>query len=566
MLSVSCGSEFSVAIKTDGTMKQWGNDIEKQREGFPEGVKVKSVSCGGSHSVAIKEDGTVLQWGNQKQNQKQGFPEGLKAKAVACGSAYTVAIKEDGTIAQWGDTFQYQLGHEFNPAEPTKTTKRVKENGKFVMKPIREGKTLNDVTSLRFKGIACGYSYSVGILEDGTLVQWGNEGNSEMKGFPQGIKVKAVSCGFAHSVAIKEDGTLIQWGEELGNQKKDFPTTGTFKSIACGSAHTVAIKEDGTLVQWGDDRNKQRVGFPSGTFKAIACGKSHIVGITTDGNVVQWGNDGGNIRKDIPGEAPAANLRPIEALEKAQGSEILGDSIRYPKYEKKLPFVVPITETTTYTPQTTAFDPVMQTDVTLEEAIKDTDKPLIVKTGETYSLVDRAYISNSITDLSGIRYACNQDEVAIVTPNILYRQNPFFLLKGLSSDQTILVLLSEMEYVLKNNIQAIKLVATPDKFTTLATGDFVYDGNTGKNFAGKDFTSEDAYGADHCQSGTDKTLHSIVILQLTPGNDVPIGVKRGREEPQPLRRSTRTRKGGKRRTYRKKQQKKRKTFKRGVRK
>lgn len=557
MLSVSCGSEFSVAIKNDGTMKQWGNDTEKEREGFPEGINVSSVACGGLHSIGIKDDGTAIQWGNQKQNQRQGFPEGLKAKAVACGSAHTVAIKEDGTISQWGDTFQYQLGHEFNPAEPTKTTKRVKESGKFIMKPIREGKTLNDITSLRFKGIACGYSYSVGILEDDTLVQWGNEGNSEMKGFPQGVKVKSLSCGFAHSVAIKEDGTLLQWGEELGKQKDGFPT-GTFKSIACGGSHSVAIKEDGTLVQWGDDRNKQRIGFPSGTFKSIACGKYHSVGITTDGNVVQWGNDGGNIRKDIPGEAPVANLRPIEALEKAQGSEILGDSIRYPKYEKKLPFVVPKTEVTTYTPQTTAFDPVMQTDVPLEEAIKDTDKPLIVKTGETYSLVDRGYISNSITDLGGIRYACNQDEVAIVTPNILYRQNPFFLLKGLSSDQTILVLLSEMEYVLKNNIQAIKLVATPDKFTTLATGDFVYDGNTGKNFAGKDFTSEDAYGADHCQAGTDKTLHSIVILQLTQGS----GVKRDREEEPRVPRSTRTRKGGKRRTYRKKkQQNKRKTFK-----
>ncbi len=557
MLSVSCGSEFSVAIKNDSTLKQWGNDSEKEREGFPEGVNVKSVACGGSHSVAIKEDGTIAQWGNQKQNQRQGFPEGLKAKAVACGSAHSVAIKEDGTIAQWGDTFQYQLGEEYNPAEPTKTTKRVKENGKFVMKPIRQGKSINDVSTLRFKMIACGYNYSVGILEDDTLVQWGNEGSSQMNGFPQGINVKAVSCGFAHSVAIKDDGTLVQWGEEIAKQKEGFPT-GTFKAIACGGSHSVAIKEDGTLVQWGDTRNKERIGFPSGTFKAIACGKYQSVGITTDGNVVQWGNDGGNIRKDIPGEAPAANLRPIEALERAQGSEILGESIRYPKYEKKLPFVVPKSEVTQYTPQTTAFDPVMQTDVTLEEAIKDTEKPLIVKTGETYSLVDRAYISNSITDLSGIRYACNQDEVAIVTPNILYRQNPFFLLKGLSSDQTILVLLSEMEYVLKNNIQAIKLVATPDKFTTLATGDFVYDANTGKNFAGKAFTSEDAYGADHCQSGTDKTLHSIVILQLT--QEAPIGVKRGREEAQPLHRSTRTRKGGKRRTYRKKQKKNRKTY------
>jgi hypothetical protein len=538
MLTVSSGSEFSIAVKADGTMKQWGNDSEGQRNGFPDGVKVNGVSCGNIHAVAIQEDGTLVQWGNEKLNQKNGFPVGLKAKSIACGQSHSVAIKEDGTLAQWGNTTSFQLEYETSKRKP------------------RKSKAFSEVSGLKFSAVACGGSHSVGILEDGAIVQWGNEMNDQMKNFPTGTKVKAVACGYYFSVAIQDDGTLVQWGEDYF-QKKDFPIGVKVKAIACGSNHSVAIKEDGTLVQWGEDRNKQRVGLPKLKFKAIAAGKYHSVGITEDGNVVQWGNDGGNVRKDIPGEAPAANLNPLQRLERSQGSEILGDSIRYPKYENKLPFVPLKTEVTNYTLETTAFDPVMQTDVTLDEALKDADKPLIVKTGDTYSLVDRGYISGSIGDLSGIRYACNQDEVAIVTPNILYRQNPFFLLKGLSSTPT-LVLLSEMEHVLKNNIQSIKLVPTPDKFTTLATGDFVYDSGTGKNFAGKDFTQEDAYGADHCQAGTDKTLHSIVVLQLTSGS---VGVKRMREEEP--RRSTRTRKGGKRKTYRKKNQRKnRKTFKR----
>ena len=149
--------------------------------------------------------------------------------------------------------------------------------------------------------VACGALHSVAIKEDRTMVQWGNDGDNENQGFPEGVKVSAVSCGGGHSVAIKEDGTMVQWGNDDVNQSQGFPEGVKVKAVYCGGPQSVAIKEDGTMVQWGSDNVNQRQGFPEGVkVKAVSCGNAHSVAIKEDGTMVQWGNNDDNQSQGFP--------------------------------------------------------------------------------------------------------------------------------------------------------------------------------------------------------------------------------------------------------------------------
>jgi hypothetical protein len=64
---------------------------------------VKDISVGGRHIAALKEDGTVVVWGNNLDGQCD-VPEGLKnVKAIAAGGYSTVVLQEDGTVVGFGD-------------------------------------------------------------------------------------------------------------------------------------------------------------------------------------------------------------------------------------------------------------------------------------------------------------------------------------------------------------------------------------------------------------------------------------------------------------------------------
>ncbi|MEJ2574713.1 MAG: chromosome condensation regulator, partial [Gammaproteobacteria bacterium] len=101
---VASKSDFTVAIKTDGTL--W-------------------VAAGVYHTVAIKTDGTLWAWGYNYNGQLgDGTNTDKKAPvqigtdtnwaSVAAGYYYTAAIKTDGTLWAWGYNSYGQLGDGTN--------------------------------------------------------------------------------------------------------------------------------------------------------------------------------------------------------------------------------------------------------------------------------------------------------------------------------------------------------------------------------------------------------------------------------------------------------------------
>lgn len=131
---IAAGSYHALAIKTDGTLWSWGNNGNGQL-GLGDGyganrsspVQVGSltnwatIAGGGVHSLAVKTDGTLWTWGQnvsgrlgQNNTTYRSSPVQVGAltnwSAVMGGAEFSVAVKTDGTLWSWGRNNNGQLG------------------------------------------------------------------------------------------------------------------------------------------------------------------------------------------------------------------------------------------------------------------------------------------------------------------------------------------------------------------------------------------------------------------------------------------------------------------------
>jgi alpha-tubulin suppressor-like RCC1 family protein len=286
---VSTETFHTAAIKTDGTLWTWGSggsgrlgnsvttNVSTPITTFAGGTNWKQVDCSFDRTAAIKTDGTLWNWGNAEEGKLGNaiaagirstpvttFAGGTNWKQVSCGQNHTAAIKTDGTLWSWGSANNGTLGNGVTIAT--------------ISTPVT---TFAGGTN--WKQVNCGATHTAAIKTDGTLWTWG-AGSSGRLGnaattasvstpvttFAGGTNWKQVSAGGDHTAAIKTDGTLWTWGDgsngQLGNATvtvtNSTPVTtfaggNNWKQVSASSDYTTAIKTDGTLWTWGLGSNGQ---------------------------------------------------------------------------------------------------------------------------------------------------------------------------------------------------------------------------------------------------------------------------------------------------------------------
>ncbi|MEO5331963.1 MAG: Ig-like domain-containing protein [Magnetococcus sp. YQC-5] len=179
------GNNFSVALKSDGTVWTWGENGKGQlghgtttNSSTPVQVSglsgVTAIAAGITNTVALKSNGTVWTWGDNSSGQlgngtttNSSIPvqvSGLSGiTAIAVGEGHAMALKSDGTVWTWGENSSGQLGNGTFSSTATKT-------------PIQVPGLSNVVA------IAVGENHSIAMKSDNTIWSWGLNGDGNSKG------------------------------------------------------------------------------------------------------------------------------------------------------------------------------------------------------------------------------------------------------------------------------------------------------------------------------------------------------------------------------------------------
>lgn len=241
VVELAAGSQFSLALRADGTVLAWGDNtlgqlgIESPREEKPREIPgltgVVAIAAAQSHSAALLADGTVLGWGSDMHGESSGsgqagttvpaplpVPGVSGAVGIATGGEATLALLADGSVLAWGANRAGQLG-----------TGAATETGCECLPPT-VAPALAGATQL-----SGGNSHGLGAFPGGAGKAWGldvfgqlGDGRTLSSGcdcepVPVAIStaprlIRSVDAGGGHSLALLDDGTVLAWGENSKHQ------------------------------------------------------------------------------------------------------------------------------------------------------------------------------------------------------------------------------------------------------------------------------------------------------------------------------------------------------------
>jgi alpha-tubulin suppressor-like RCC1 family protein len=300
------------------------------------------VATGGNFTVALKSDGSVWVWGLNSSGQlgdgsttTRSSPEKLTTAnllnpthspplsviAVSAGAYHTLALRSDKTVWAWGLNTNGQLG------DNTTTQRNAPVQ---VMKSDGSGGT----TALtNIIAICAGYYHSLALDGSGNLWAWGLDSSGQLgDNMPAsqqklaqivggltstGVTVTEIGAGEYHSLAVTSDGKVWAWGDNNTGQLGDGTTTqrntpvvvnniGTAHSVPIvqivgGENHSMALDSNNTVWTWGlgtygelGNNSTAQQNSPIhltslSSISQIAAGQLTGMAMQTDGPVWTWG-------------------------------------------------------------------------------------------------------------------------------------------------------------------------------------------------------------------------------------------------------------------------------------
>ena len=277
MPKIVSGSNFTVALRADGTVWTWGlnssgqlgtGDISNRLK--PTQVNISNIidiAAGDAHTMLLTKDGYVYTFGSNGYGQlgrSGSVSDPVKVEEleniieIAASTYSSMALNNDGQVYTWGYNGKGQLGDE------TTTTNS---------KP-RKIKLNNILTISGFN------QTSAAVTHDGDLYVWGYNGKGQLglgNTTDKYSPTKVTSISGIVDVAV-ENNTVVALDENgyvwtsgynnygnLGNNSttvrytfgKVLASDGTelsdVKSIEAGNEYAIAIKKDGTAVVWGQN-------------------------------------------------------------------------------------------------------------------------------------------------------------------------------------------------------------------------------------------------------------------------------------------------------------------------
>ncbi|MCL2379708.1 MAG: hypothetical protein FWC81_02835 [Coriobacteriia bacterium] len=365
---VTTGASHTLAIRDDGTLWAWGNG-GNGRLGLGvinhpfmptlvpatnvSGDEWISVTAGSDYTLALRDDGTLWSWG-AGANGRLGngiaavhavptFMQISPAKVqptsnnantwitASAGGSHALALCADNALWAFGlnSSGQLGVGDIIQRLIPTKVLMPNADTGGQNADPITPGDTMQ---------ISAGANHSLAVYTDGSLWAWGQNsqgqlglGDTDNRDIPVQVLDEEVSgnrwisaaAGRTHSIGLRDDGTLWAWGTNnfgqlgIGSASAaptlmpiQVPTAGVtgnkWLAVSAGDGHSVAVRCDGSLWAWGNN-SSGRLGLingvdfvhrsapdkvalaNSGGWKMVTAGDTHVLAICSNGTLWAWG-------------------------------------------------------------------------------------------------------------------------------------------------------------------------------------------------------------------------------------------------------------------------------------
>lgn len=356
--------QVSAATTTSATWA-WGNNRNSQlgyeswrnlaQRPTPAGVlgggasDIVAVAGGKNHSLALKNDGTVWSWGDDLSGERgigsAAVPPNIPAQvvgltgvtAIDASAGRSIALRRDGTVWAWGDNYTGQLGIG---TEGGKSDTPVQVHGPGNADVLRG-----------IVAIAAGYNHMLALASNGTVYAWGGGlsalGNTDHvfdPGYSEGSRpyplpvvgpggagtlgnIIAIAAGNGGSIALDANGAVWAWGDKLSGEFGDdlhfedyrgttnprtVPGLPPITAIAAGGAHRLALDAGGHVWGWGLNSEGQvgngtwggKVGNNNcdcvsppiqvgglANIRAISGGDEFSLALQPDGTVVAWGRN-----------------------------------------------------------------------------------------------------------------------------------------------------------------------------------------------------------------------------------------------------------------------------------
>ncbi len=250
--AISGGDNYSVALRTDGTVYAWGWDAFS-RLNVPAGLSnVAQISAGGFHSSTLLTNGTVVNWGHSFSDSSVNVPAGLSNVVdIAAGFRFNLALKRDNSVQAWGEN---SLG------------------------PLNLPTPLTNVVAF-----GAGQYHGLAVKRDGTVAGWGYYTSGQTNVPPTATNVVAVDAGYTYSLALRRDGSVLSWGSGAATNLPNDLTNAI--AIAAGWYHGLALRDDGTVSAWGQSSSGQATAPDWLTnVVAISAGSQHSLALLNDGS------------------------------------------------------------------------------------------------------------------------------------------------------------------------------------------------------------------------------------------------------------------------------------------
>ncbi len=282
-VTASVGRSHALALRSDGTVWAWGSNIfgelgdgrvfsdfnpaSRTTPGQVVGLSdATAISAGDEYSLALRSDGTVWAWGRGWEGELGNdalrltslpaqVPNLSSVTAISAGSSHALALRSDGTVWGWGSNSSGQLG---------------RRSCSYMCPAALQVEGISNVIAIGGQE-----RYSLALRSDGTVWAWGSshfgllgDGAPLQSDIPLQVSglshVIAISVGPRHSLALRSDGTVWAWGQgalgQLGDGSFVKHTSTPVQvvglsevvSIRAGNYDSAAVRADGTVWVWGE--------------------------------------------------------------------------------------------------------------------------------------------------------------------------------------------------------------------------------------------------------------------------------------------------------------------------